>query len=145
MGNKEEQNKSCEEEWKDLERRAVPRIKRYVIVQFRVKQLPQLEGLQIVVTPPEDITRTRNLAEKGIFFTASNEFSPETILDIKISLPISGESIELEGRVISCEEIKKGFIYGIRVEFINLNDKQREILREFVQFFLKGKGKKWRE
>ncbi len=146
VANKEGQNNSQMKGRRGSERRAFPRLKRHVIVQFRIKELPQVKELQIVLRPPADITRTRNLAEKGMFFTTSNELSPETILDIKISLPISSESIELQGRVVSCEEITKNLIYGIGVEFINLKDEQRKTLQAFVQFFLEDKGrKKWRE
>ena len=111
------------------ERRAVPRIKKVVVVQYRVKDLPQA-GV--------DISQTRDLSEKGIFFTISNPLAAGTILNLKLKLPTVEKTIELEGRVVSCEGVRKNIIYGIGVEFINLGEEQKKVLKDFVQLFKKS-------
>lgn len=126
------------EEREGREKRAVPRVKREIVLRYRIKELPEVEGVQVAFEPPIDITRTKDLSEKGVAFTASSLLPPRTILDIKLQLPLGKESVDLEGRVIDCEEIKKGFIYGIRVEFINLGEEKRDSLKRFVQLFLKS-------
>ncbi len=119
------------------EKRRAPRVKREVIVQYRIKDVPHTGEFQLLRKPPIDSTRTRDLAEKGIFFTASQPIFAQAILELKLQLPSERESIGLEGRVAGCEEIKKGFIYGIRVEFVNLGEERRASLKRFVQLFLK--------
>ena len=123
------------------ERRAVPRIKREVIVRYRIKELPHLGNVQVSLKPSLDITRTKDLSEKGLFFTASQAISPRSILEIELQLPSQEQLIGLEANVVSSEEIRKNLIYGIRAEFINLTDEQKETLRNFVQLFLKNKRK----
>ena len=61
----------------------------------------------------------------------------ESTVDLKLQIPIQREAIHLEGRVIACEEIKKNYIYAVRVAFINVSDEQKKALQEFVQTFLK--------
>ena len=119
------------------EKRAVPRVKRGVLIQYRIKDVPHTGEFRVVRKPPIDLARTKDLAEKGISFTASQPIFPQAILEIKLQLPSERERIDLEGRVVACEEIKKGFIYGVRVEFINVEEEKRDLLKRFVQLFLK--------
>ncbi len=119
------------------EKRRAPRVKREVIVQYRIKDVPHTGEFQVQRKPPIDLARTKDLAEKGLFFTASQPIFTQTILELKLQLPSERESIDLEGQVIDCEEIKKNFIYGVRVEFINVGEEKRDLLKRFVQLFLK--------
>ena len=119
------------------DKRAVPRVKRGIVLRYRIKELPKPEGVQVVYKLPVDIASTKDLSEKGIAFTASSLLPPQTILDIKLQLPLEKESVDLEGRVLGCKEIKKNFIYRVRVEFINVGEEKRDLLKRFVQLFLK--------
>ena len=141
MANKKGQNKFQKKKQEGIEKRAVPRIKREVTVQYRIKETPSIRGVQIALGPYADISQTKDLSEKGVFFTASRDIPSQTILEIKLRLPTQEELVGLEGRVVGCEEIKEKIIYGIRVEFANLRDEQKEALRNFVQLFLKDEGR----
>ena len=77
------------------------------------------------------------MAREGTSFTTSCEILPQTILGLRLQLPSQRESIELEGEVLECKEIKKNLIYGIRVKFVNLEKEKEEALKKFVQLFLK--------
>ncbi|UCB57714.1 MAG: PilZ domain-containing protein [Candidatus Omnitrophota bacterium] len=124
------------EERKD--KRAAPRVRREVIVQYRIKELPEAKGLRVGLRPHADITRTKDLSETGIRFTVSDLFPLNTILEINLRLPSERVSVELEGRIVGCEEIKKNIIYAIRIEFVNLGDQRKKELRRFTELFLKG-------
>jgi len=125
------------EKREEKEKRAVPRVKREVIIQYRIKDVPHTGEFQVLRKPPLDLTRTKDLAEKGILFTASHVIFPQTILELKLQLPSERESIDLKGRVVACEEIKKDFVYEVRVEFIDLGEEKENSLKRFVQLFLK--------
>ncbi len=132
------ENNSQKKRRESSERRKAPRLKRRLIVQYKIKELPKSERAQASVESSVDITRTKDLSETGISFTASKIIPSQTILDIKLKLPIQKETLSLEGRVVSCDEIEENLIYEIRAEFFNLNYKQKEALRNFIHLFLKG-------
>ncbi len=121
----------------EKDKRAAPRVKREVMVQYRIEDVPHTGEFQVLRKPPLDLTRTKDLAEKGILFTVSQPIFPQTTLELKLQLPSERESIDLKGRVVACEEIKKGFIYEVRVEFIDLGEEKENLLKRFVQLFLK--------
>ena len=79
---------------------------------------------------------TKDLSEEGISFTISNPLVLKSALNIKLKLPTSKESLELEGEVVFCKEIRKNIIYTIGVKFVNLSKEQKELLKSFVRSFL---------
>ena len=111
------------------ERRQFPRIKRAIVVQYKVKDFPQA-GV--------DVSQTKDLSEEGVSFTISHPLALKAVLNIKLNLPVREESIELEGEVTSCKEIRKNIVYSLGIKFINLTEKQRELLKSFIQSFLEG-------
>ncbi len=125
---------------KRIERRAFPRVKKTLTVQYSVKELPQAEGMQPAHQFSSDISRTKELSEEGMIFTACNPFPLQTILTIKLQVPVEAEEkgFEFEACVVGCEHLKGKTIYGIRVKFINLSEEQRKALRDFVQILLKS-------
>ncbi len=138
LSSKRRLKNSAMAESQDQNKRSVPRVGREIIVHYRIKDVPHLGDFQVAFKPPTDLTRSRDLAERGIFFTASQPIAVKTVLEFQLQLPSQKASIELEGEVLDCAEIKKDFIYGIRVEFVNLGEKKRESLKNFVQLFLKS-------
>ncbi len=133
-----EENNSQRKRYDSSERRKTPRLERKLIVQYRIKELSRSGREQASVEPSVDITQTKDLSEGGIFFTADKIIPPQTVLDLKLRLPTQKEAFNLEGRVVGCDEIEKNIIYGIRVEFFNLDHKQKVVLQNFMQLFLKG-------
>lgn len=117
---------------KGEERRVVPRIKKFITVQYSVKDYPAA-GV--------DISQTKDLSEKGIYFTVSNPLAAKDILNIKLKLPAIEKTIDLQARVVACEEIRKNIVYGIRAEFVDLEDEQKKILQDFIQPSLKDQIK----
>ena len=138
MADKNGQNNSEKKKCWASEKRAVPRLKREVMVQYTIKELPHTAGLQVSFPPFVDVTRTKDLSENGVFFNAGRAISAQSILEIKLQLPIQKEAVDIEARVVGCEEVTRNLIYGIRVEFINLKAEQKKALRKFVKLFLKS-------
>jgi len=128
-----------EKRHKRIVKRAFPRVEKALTVQYSVKQFPQTEGMQPAHEFPTDISRTKDLSEQGISFTASNPFPLQTILKIKLQVPMEEQqaTIELEACVVGCARIKK-IVYRISVKFIKLAEEQRKRLRDFVQVLLKS-------
>ena len=116
------------------ERRRLPRLKREVVLQYSIKELPGAEGIS--GSAPMDMSRTIDLSEGGIFFTSSREIPPQATLDIKLRLPIQRDSVDIEGCVVDCHEITKNLVYGVRVKFTKLKIEQKNVLRKFIQRFL---------
>jgi len=116
------------DEQKFRERRKGPRIKRKDIIQYKIGNL-------LFGRVRQGVSRIRDLSEKGMFFTIGFPLILEATLKIKLRLPITEESVELEGRIVACEEMGKK-LYGLRVEFVNLSEKQKERLKKFVRMFL---------
>ena len=111
------------------EKRQSPRIKKAITVQYSVKDLPQA-GV--------DMSQTKDISEEGISFTISNPLALQTILNIKLNIPISEDSLELEAQVSSCREIRPNIVYSVGVKFINLSEEQKRLLKDFVQLFKKS-------
>lgn len=131
-------DKSKQKSKKFRERRQTPRLKKEVTVQYRIKKAAPVKGMHVPFDSSADITRTKDLGEEGVLFTVSYAIPLQTILEIKLRLPKQTEHVELEGHVVSCTKIVKDLVYGIGVKFINLKDKQRKRLRDFVQLSLAG-------
>ncbi len=119
------------------EKRKAPRLKKELTVQYSVKELPPSKEVQVLVEASKDITRARDLSVKGVFFTASCAIPLQSILEIKLRIPAPGQTLDLEGRVVGCEEMVKNLIYGVRVAFINLKNEQKEKLQKFIHSLLK--------
>jgi hypothetical protein len=83
------------------------------------------------------VSLTKNLSEGGVSFTASSAISLQTVLEITLQLPVQRKTVVLEGKVVGCEEVRPNIVYAIRVQFVNLKEEQKKILREFVQLFSK--------
>ncbi|MDP2938212.1 MAG: PilZ domain-containing protein [Candidatus Omnitrophota bacterium] len=94
-----------------------------------------------------DITAIRDISETGMSITIHQEFSPNDIITFLIKIPTRPlEWIEFTGRVVGTEDLKA--ISGetltgahiTRVEFINLKENQKELIREYITWFLTKEG-----
>jgi len=95
-----------------------------------------------------DITAIRDISETGMSVTTQHKFSPNDIVIFLIKIPSRPlEWIEFTGSVVGSEELRA--ISGeavagshiMRVEFINLKEDQKELIREYIIWFLtKGGG-----
>ncbi|MCQ9208925.1 MAG: PilZ domain-containing protein [Omnitrophica bacterium] len=127
MTDKSKKNNSHEKKEEPQEKRKFPRVKKGVTVQYSSRDLPQA-GV--------DICQAKDLSEQGMALTASRPFATKTILDIQLKLPTAEETIELEGEVVSCNEIRQNIVYAIGVKFVNLQQEQEEALSKFMQLYL---------
>ena len=98
-----------------------------------------------------DITAIKDISETGMSITTRQRFSLSDIVTFLIKIPSRPlEWIEFTGRVVGSEELKAisgGVVAGshiTRVKFINLKEDQKELIREYIAWFLtkEGGGKK---
>ena len=98
-----------------------------------------------------DITAIRDIGETGMSITTHQRFSLSDIVTFLIKIPSRPlEWIEFTGRVVGSEELRaiSGEVVAgshiTRVEFINLKEDQKELIREYITWFLtkEGGGKK---
>ncbi len=98
-----------------------------------------------------DITSIRDISETGISINTQQAFAVNDIITFLVKIPSRPlDWLEFTGRVVVSEELKS--ISGesvagshlTRVEFINLKEKERELIKEYVTWFLAkdGGGKK---
>jgi len=127
MPDEDREKDSRDEEEQPQERRKTPRVKKPIIVQYHIKDLP---GAGV------DMSQAKDLSEEGMAFTVSQPLNVKTILEIKMKLPTAEETVELEGEVASCNEIRENIVYAIGVKFVNLQEEQKESLSRFVQSYL---------
>ncbi len=94
-----------------------------------------------------DITAIRDISETGMSVSTHCKFSPNDIVTFLIKIPSRPlEWIEFTGRVVGTEDLKA--ISGetltgahiTRVEFINLKEDQKELIREYITWFLTKEG-----
>jgi len=98
-----------------------------------------------------DITAIRDISATGMSVSTHYKFSPNDIVTFLIKIlsrPL--DWIEFTGRVVGTEDLKA--ISGetltgahiTRVEFINLKEEQKELIQEYITWFLtkEGGGKK---
>jgi len=98
-----------------------------------------------------DITAIRDISATGMSVSTHYKFSPNDIVTFLIKIPSRPlDWIEFTGRVVGTEDLKA--ISGetltgahiTRVEFINLKEEQKELIQEYITWFLtkEGGGKK---
>ena len=107
---------------KDSEKRKYPRIESNFIISYRIKQLPA----------DYDLTQTKNVSQGGLLLTTNKKFTPGTILAITIRFPFTPAGIEITGKIVDSEEVRKGWIYDTRIEFLDLDEKFFHKLGQFI-------------
>ena len=91
-----------------------------------------------------DITTIKDISETGMCITTRQRFSLNDILTFLIKIPSRPlEWIEFTGRVMGSEESRVDR-HLTRIEFMNLKEDEKELIREYVRWFLtkEGGGKK---
>lgn len=116
------------------ERRRSVRIKKPLTVQYSYT----LDEKKIW-----DMSFIKDLSDTGMCITTNKNFLVNEIFSIRIKVPLRPlMAVEIEGRVVESKE-SKACGYVTRVEFINLKDDQKELLREYIAWILvKERSKK---
>ena len=81
----------------------------------------------------EEVLLTRDISEGGIFVASDKPFPNETEVKILLHLSAAGPGLELTGRVVYIVSD-----LGMGIEFGNLSEEARNILREFVALSPEG-------
>ncbi len=85
--------------------------------------------------------RTRNTRHRQLrmCLTANKYFPIGTILSLLIKIPSKpDEWIEFKGKVVASEQMPLTGVYMVRVEFVLLKDESKDLLREYVAWYLKA-------
>lgn len=124
-----------------VERRKSVRIKKVLSVRYSLADAEK----------KWDMSSVRDISETGISFLTYKEFSAGDIMNFFIKIPSRPlDWVELRGKVIGSEGGKPfmgepaGYSHVTRVEFLDLKDEQRGLIREYITWFLSnergGKG-----
>ena len=68
----------------------------------------------------------------GIAFPVSEELSSDTQLNLTLYLETSGEQVNALGKVIDCQSLPEEGSYYLRVEFVEMDDSDREKLIQHI-------------
>lgn len=109
-------------------RRKQPRIAGKFVVSYRVKQ--EVDNY--------DISQTRNLCLGGMLLTTNRYFSHGTILAIDIRLPFFIDAIKFTGMVLESKEVVKDLIYDTRIQFLEIDPKAENIVKDTVGYYLRA-------
>jgi c-di-GMP-binding flagellar brake protein YcgR len=118
----------------DEERRRSIRIKKPLTVQYS----HMLDNKTVW-----DMSFIKDLSDTGMCISTNRTFPLNEIFFIRIKVPIKPFlALETEGKVVESKETKtSGFI--TRVEFINLKEEEKELIREYIAWILvKERSKK---
>lgn len=83
--------------------------------------------------------RTANISEGGLFFEKTVPHPKGTIVNLKFTLPGQSEPIEVKGEIVNLPNDSEGL--GMGVKFINLTEKQREMIVDYINRQLKKENK----
>lgn len=93
-----------------------------------------------------DMTGIRDISETGMSVSTQHKFSSNDILTFLIKIPSRPlEWIEFTARVVGSEEMKSitgetlRAVHITRLEFINLKEDQKELIREYITWSLSRK------
>lgn len=96
-----------------------------------------------------DETQIRDISEKGISAITIKAFKPQDTLTFLIKIPSNPlEWLEIKGKVVESKKLKTVFDESVadmhitRVEFMDLTDEQKKMIRVYVAWFLVKEGGK---
>ncbi|MDD5156250.1 MAG: PilZ domain-containing protein [Candidatus Omnitrophica bacterium] len=109
------------------ERRKHPRISNRFVVCYRLLQ----EQDKI------ETSQTKDLCIGGMLLTTHRQFEPGSSLVLEIRLPFHAHTVTLIAKVIESREVTKDLIYDTRLSFCAINEKQRKVIADTVNYYLK--------
>lgn len=126
---------------KKEERRKTVRIKKSLIALYSMEASGQKEKW--------DQTFIKNISEEGMMITTMKAFQQNATLHFLIKFPLQPfEWKEFRGKVIDSVALKTlhddavSNTYITRIEFLDLKEEQKELLRVYVAWFLSKEGGK---
>ncbi len=85
-----------------------------------------------------DISQTKNISLGGVNLITARQLEVGTELILEIRLPAEEKVVLLNGRVKESKEIAKDLIYDTRLEFLDINEKQKDIINQAEKILLKN-------
>lgn len=86
------------------------------------------------------ITNVRDIGAGGIRFWADEQVPESSLVDINVYLPPLERSVEATAKVLRTRKVKKGFLYYVAVQFLDLSGQDREAIDEFAETLSEDKG-----
>lgn len=107
-----------------VEKRRFPRVRTDFGFEYKIKDSD---------SPPTKAVGV-NISEGGIMMRISEKLIPETLLEVKIVMPPPHGTIHTLARLVYIRESQLDEYppYGCGTEFIDLNEKDKERIRNFV-------------
>lgn len=126
-------NLSSEESLKAAasDRRIYPRLASKVNIRFQAFKTKE-ELIRHGFTP-EQLSVTRDISAGGMFFVSREPIAVGAILDMKIELPYTDETIECLAKVLRVEEVEAEKVYNVTVNFLDIASAQRTKLNKYVE------------
>ena len=126
-----------------IERRKFVRVPFSFILRYRAAHAAAPNAPKFYTT-----SITKNVSVGGVLFPATTHIPLGTELEIELNLsaiPQASEkeilakykSIQVTGRVVRTEEIIKGELYNVGFVIDKIDDRERQMLEQFIDFFLK--------
>ncbi len=101
----------------------------------------KLFSLELRIKPDEDQRTTsgdwnmasaNNLSAGGAFFYYNKDLKIGSLVDLRIFVPESKTSLYCTGKIIRVKKNIKPSIYDIAVEFTEVNEQTKEIIKKFA-------------
>lgn len=108
------------------ERRKHPRVCGRFMVSYRI----------IEAKDNFETSQTKNISLGGMLLTTNCRFDPGMILAVEIRLPFEEDPIRLVAKVIESVEITRDLIYDTRLQFLDVDERHRNIINKTVNYYL---------
>ncbi len=90
-----------------------------------------------------EITQLKNISQGGLCFIHSHKLEINIRLGIELKTPYISTNTYLEGIVLDTQEKIPGILYESRLRFEHLDSHAELILKELIEYFLKGDHKNY--
>ena len=111
------------------EKRKTKRIKKTLVAQYFCESYPKASW---------DATSIMNISEEGLLFTTNKQFAAGEILQLMFKIPLDPLNwVKTQGKVIN-STVLSGDSFLTRIEFTSLNDTQKKLMRDYVDWFLRN-------
>jgi hypothetical protein len=101
-------------------------------VNLRFKVFDSMDQAASRGYKPENLTVTGNLSAGGLLFYANESVAVSSLVEVKLELPDSPDSIVCLAKVIRVEEIEPGRKYNIAVQYLDITSANRARINKFV-------------
>ena len=113
----------------DPERRSSVRIKKTLELQYLSEIEPGSSSWVMGIS--------RDISETGMCFTSDKSFFQRQMIRIRIKFPFNPfDWVELTARCVNIKGLSVG-IYIVHVEFLELQNKQKQAIREYLEWVAK--------